>query len=138
MKEARKMILGAYPSWECRSLESIYNCMGLVFANRRTAIEPEYFDMIVSDDGYKKLSTLEEAIIGDVFAFRDRDNLIAHVGILLEKSKIGSSTIMKILSQWGKDGEYVHSYDQWPKGIDIHGGIQSIEAWTQRTGVSYE
>src|SRR6266566_4467429 len=35
-----------------RSLSATYNCVGMVFASRRTCIDAEHVPMILKDDGY--------------------------------------------------------------------------------------
>ncbi len=53
-----KMLIGTFPEISLRSLAWDYNCVGLVFASRRTAIDPKFLPKILEDDGYR-LTSLE-------------------------------------------------------------------------------
>lgn len=111
----------------CRSLDSTYNCMGLVFASRRAAIEPEHFDLVVKADSYRRLEAGELAMPGDVLAYRAPAGAIEHVAIMLEPSPAAAGGF-KVMSQWGKDGEWLHDADDLPSGLQ---GL-NIEVWTDR------
>lgn len=110
MNTARDLILTDHPSRSVRSLASVYNCMGFVFGSRRTWIEPGYLEMILSEDGLRKLSEGSEIMVGDIVVYRDDDGDASHVGLVSEiriDIPTASRDIM-ILSQWGRDGEYFH------------------------------
>jgi len=88
----------------------VYNCLGLVFGSRRTWIEPDYLEMILSEDGLRKLSQESEIMVGDIVVYRDEDGDASHTGLVSE-IRIDIATASReimILSQWGKDGEYFH------------------------------
>src|SRR5437867_2806150 len=58
LKAARRIVLEGHPEVRPRSLTATYNCIGMVFANRRTWIEPEHVSMILADDGYAEVAAL--------------------------------------------------------------------------------
>ena len=101
----------------------------MVFASRRTAIQPEHLGMILKDDKYRLLSNHSEIERGDLVVYRDGKGEISHVGIVanvaigLEDKPIQ----VCVLSQWGADGEYFHLAD------DVHPALGSpAEYWTDR------
>lgn len=107
-----------------RSMRSEYNCVGLVFGSRRTAVDIEDVLKIFADDGYRSISN-DEAQNGDVVLYETRKGP-AHVGVLWDRL----DPLLKIpvvLSQWGLDGEYFHAIedvnDEWRYRISI---------WTER------
>ena len=129
MDAARKFVLTAHETARLRSLASVYNCLGMVFASRRTWVEPEELPKILSDDSYRKIKRTELQS-GDVIIYRDDSNEVSHVGIVDEvivKLEDGTKKV-RVLSQWGADGEYFHlDYDVNPRLG------QPSEYWTDRT-----
>ena len=96
-----------------RSLSSCYNCMGMMFACRRTSIDVSELDMIIEDDGYR---TIEEGElkIGDIVVY-SRDGVeashVAQVVALLVDPNVADP--IRVLSKWGVDGgEYFHPMRQ--------------------------
>ena len=129
MQAALKLLQGNHPSAKVRSLSSVYNCMGMVFASRRTTIQPEHLDMILEDDQYKRLTDDSEVQPGDVVVYRDHSGEVSHVGIVAKVTiNLKDEPIqVQVLSQWGADGEYFHLAD------DVHPGLGSpAEYWTDR------
>ena len=129
MEAARDLVLGKHPSASVRSLNSVYNCVGMVFASRRTWVEPEHVPMILADDGYRPINR-NELECGDVVVYRREDLAeISHVGIVANvkvKPKDASLEVM-VLSQWGQDGEYFHLDD------DVNPMLGTpTEYWTDR------
>ena len=85
MNAARQFIESSVPGARCRSLDSTYNCMGMVFACRRTAIEPEDFSRICREDGYRRLNPTERPIPGDVVAYRiASQSEVEHVAVVVD------------------------------------------------------
>ena len=128
MQAAQTMVLGAHSSAEIRSLSSVYNCMGMVFASRRTWIEPEHLQMILQDDEYRQVNR-NEIQRGDVVVYRGNQNEITHVGIVSEvKVNPRDATLeVVVVSQWGYDGEYFHLDD------DVNPMLGTpAEYWTDR------
>lgn len=119
-----------HPSARLRSATAVYNCMGLVFASRRTWIDPIHLPIILRDDEYRQLAGPHEIQPGDIIVYRDKhDRGVSHVGVIVEiKPEIQTaSRRITVMSQWGGDGEYLHLIDDVP---DAYGKL--IEYWTDR------
>ena len=107
--------LHAKGSRQLRSLRSTYNCVGMVFANRRTFIEPEQIPMILQDDEYTEVVRTDELMPGDVVLYKDPDTGdIKHVGVVLAAEVMFETKRIRVLSQFGRDGEYIHDVDDVP------------------------
>src|SRR5882724_10416355 len=105
------------PTAKCRSLTAMYNCLGLVFASRRTMVDCKHLDVILRDDGFSPIPKVQ-AMEGDVVVYR-RNGISQHVGIIYELRDIslqhnGSQIEFWVLSQWGEDGEYLHKMGEVP------------------------
>jgi hypothetical protein len=137
LREAAKWFCAAHTSLKVRSLSWDYNCMGLVFASRRTGIDiDDSLNQILKEDGYKKIQ-LKDVQPGDVVIYLDKFKKPAHVGIVLEhRSRIveppptrpSQSWHTVVLSQWGWDGEYIHDL------LDVQPQWQSEEPefWSEK------
>jgi cell wall-associated NlpC family hydrolase len=104
--------------------------MGLVFASRRTWIDPEHLYQILADDEYQQLGGVAEAQPGDVVVYRGSDGQPSHVGIIWERNLIvpgQQEDPVKVLSQWGADGEYLHDLSDVPLLLGT-----ATEFWTDR------
>ena len=97
-------------------MDSTYNCVGLVFASRRTNVDPGELSWILQDDGYKQIS--EDMVeIGDLVVYRhDKEKPIVHIGVIVEKEADVRSAKMRfsVLSQWSFHGEYFHEATHVP------------------------
>jgi hypothetical protein len=117
LQEAKKIYLK--DGRQLRSLSATYNCIGMVFANRRTWIDPEIVPMILSDDEYKQVPEAD-VMEGDIVLYQsDRDRKLSHVGLVVSKEpnlEAGTWSI-RVLSQWGADGEYFHDYRDVPEAL---------------------
>lgn len=113
LRAARDMVLNAHGSARLRSLTGVYNCVGMVFASRRTSIEPDELQAILEDDEDRRLSSDAELVVGDLVVYRDSVGSPVHVGLVSEVRVIleEASRHITVLSQWGKDGEYFHRTD---------------------------
>lgn len=112
MQAARNIVLQSHPSARPRSLTAVYNCMGMVFANRRTCVEPEYLQTILEDDEYHRLPGRGQVELRDVVVYRDDQGIVGHVGLVarvIPNLRQGGTSEIVVLSQWGADGEYFHS-----------------------------
>ena len=69
-----------------RSSTAVYNCHGMVFAARRTAIyDPKDVEMILNEDGFAKLENRHSAERGDVVVYRlASDAPLSHTGIIVD------------------------------------------------------
>lgn len=119
-----------HPNTKLRSATGVYNCIGLIFASRRTWIEPEHIEMILKEDGYKRLQGEEEVKIGDIIIYREEySNAVTHIGevIHIDVNIREASRIFTVLSQWGATGEYLHIIDDVPEPYGL-----PKEYWTDR------
>jgi hypothetical protein len=122
------------PNAKLRSATQVYNCMGLVFASRRTWIDVDEIPTILDDDGYAHLEGLMEAKVGDVVVYGDpSDGEISHVGIIVRKEAnvLNASWDVEVMSQWGADGEYIHPLDHVPALLGV-----PFQFWTDRKALS--
>jgi hypothetical protein len=111
--------------------------MGMVFAARRTAIDPERFQMIVDDDGYRRIPDVSELKAGDVAVYRNSRTLeVIHVGVVIahEPNILKAEFETTVLSQFGSNGEYFHPLDQIPTNLSLLAERRvQIELWTDRS-----
>jgi hypothetical protein len=111
--EASVQILGAqFPDNELRSITGTYNCIGMVFAARRTHIHPKHVTTILTDDGYRPVAEAEVKR-GDLAIYRDERDEIQHAGVVMEVVPVLALQTdrlrrIRVLSKWGADGEYIH------------------------------
>jgi hypothetical protein len=133
MRSALEIIRKQFPPErvELRALDASYNCVGLVFAGRRTCIEPEHVEMILEQDDDERRTSLDRAAPGDIAVYRDEGREVCHVGIVatVHPDLSGGPTRIRILSQWGSDGEYLHDADAVPHWLG-----RLTEVWTYRYG----
>lgn len=110
--------LGACPRATPVSASAIYNCYGLAFAARRTAIvDEEDVAAILEDDQYRKLPWDPNAWLpGDVVIYRNEQDEIVHAGLVARKSVDlpRGDVAVYVLSAWGECGEYLHAIDEVP------------------------
>lgn len=129
MHFAREYVRTFSPEAICRSLASVYNCMGLAFACRRTSIDIARIGTILEDDGFRMTP---EALVmpGDLIVYK-RNRTPQHVGVVLHITKnvdpAQPARAFLVLSQFGHDGEYIHDSREVPQ---IYGN--EIEFWSER------
>ncbi len=133
LQEALRIATEGYPGRKLRSLTATYNCIGMAFANRRTCIEPEHVSMILHDDGYALVGSKAALMPGDVVVYESEDSPgeISHVAVVVSNDpnlRDGSSAI-RVLSQWGSDGEYLHDYRDVPPWLG-----KPVRFYTERKG----
>jgi len=136
MRKLRLLIERCGANWQERKPPAgEYNCAGLVWASRRTAIyEPGLWLRIIEEDTYRLLTPVEEPLPGDVAAYIDveRDEML-HVGrvVDLRPAFQGGTLIPWILSKWSDvAGEYFHSFRDHP--YDMLGFKVRIAFYTDR------
>jgi len=102
-----------------------YNCHGLTFASRRTAItESDAIQSILDDDGYKVVGD-GEVSVGDIVVYSEYGDF-SHSGIVTRVDSIGSVKIVWVLSKWGRAHEVVHKLRECPYAS--HADVQ-IRFW---------
>jgi len=110
-----------------RSISATYNCIGMVFASRRTFVDTKHVKVLLAEDGYRKIAEFE-ARRGDVIVYRNTvNNEVVHVGVLI--TEIPDEAEWLILSKWGPGGEYFHKKRQtYPLYLEN----VEFEYWTER------
>jgi hypothetical protein len=94
-----------------------YNCAGMVWAVRRAHLpQPSDWQLVLDDDGYRRIGQ-NEAKTGDIVVYvRNCDNEISHIGRICRmeslfsgSAEIGSPT-PRVLSKWDvTSGECIHA-----------------------------
>ena len=137
MKTAIELYNATRPDAKLRSATATYNCMGMVFASRRTWVAPEHLtpvlDNILADDGYRRLADSRDVKVGDLVVYREPDSREAsHVGVVASKERDISTASWKIrvMSKWGAYAEYLHAMEHVPLALG-----QPSEFWTDRKEV---
>jgi len=111
----------------------VYNCFGLVWASRRTALYKESdIASILTDDGYRRLVSDENPQPGDIVLYlhpSDNTRNTLHASMVVELKQLGTSTIEWVLSKWNDAfGEDIHALRDVPE----HFGDCQVEFWTDR------
>lgn len=104
----------------------LYDCVGMVFANRRAWIDIEHIDTILRSDDYQPVS-VDNLIVGDVVVYT-LDEKRVHVGLVTSAlPSMGSVTNIRVLSKWGKHGEVEHRLEDVPHYLG-----KPSEYWSER------
>jgi len=103
-----------------------YNCVGMIFASRRKWIEIDYIAEILVHDGYRKI-IMQSAMVGDIILYRNHKNEYTHVALITNIEKYGDTMNIKVLSKWGRDGEFEHFVADVPSTLGM-----PVEYWTER------
>lgn len=131
LRAAVEIWTGKYPEIQLRSATALYNCIGLVFASRRTLIDPKYLVTILQEDEYRQVAGSQDLQLGDIVVYRRRsDQSVSHVAVIfaVERKIATASWEIWVISQWGGDGEYLHRMEDVP--LDFLG--EPTEYWTDR------
>ena len=118
----------SHPNVVLRSAASTYNCAGMAFGSRRTAIDVALAPRILGEDDYRQIGW-EEAELGDLVLYFDGADRVSHVGMIasLPAQSDGELSPIRVLSQWGYAGEYVHAAVDVPLLLG-----DPREVWTDR------
>ena len=104
----------------------LYDCVGMVFANRRAWIDIEHIGKILRSDDYQPVS-IDDLIVGDIVVYTLGTKRV-HVGLVTRVlSSMGSVTNVRVLSKWGKHGEVEHRLEDVPYYLG-----QPSEYWSER------
>ena len=97
-------------------------------ASRRTAIDVTLVPRILDEDDYRPIRW-KEAELGDLVLYFDRGGRVSHVGMIASLPAQHDSELspIRVLSQWGSDGEYLHALTDVPP---LFGDPK--EVWTDR------
>ncbi len=113
-----RMIKKLCPNAKQRSITQVYNCLGMVFAARRTCIEVDNINMILKDDDYKPVGQLKDVQPGDIVIYWGAGEC-KHVGIILGEMPLlegSKKTVIWVVSQFGAHGEWIHPIEEVPEG----------------------
>jgi hypothetical protein len=121
LEARRKAVLAMCPEARLISASTIYNCFGLAFAARRTAIVDETdVQAILTDDKYRDLPWDPNAWMpGDVVLYHTERQELVHAGIvasILKDLQTGDCTVY-VISAWGEAGEYYHRIGHVPTNL---------------------
>ena len=93
---------------------TIYNCHGLAFASRRTAVHESWaIYRILQDDKYQEVTALE-ALPGDLILYFAESGDIEHSGVLVTAPRDSPLGIPLVCSKWGKYKELLHKASDCP------------------------
>ena len=105
----------------------LYDCVGMIFANRRAWIDIEFIGQILSNDGYQPVSK-EDLVVGDVVVYTLGKKRV-HVGLVTcVLPSLGKISNTRVLSKWGKHGEVEHRMEEVPYYLG-----EPSEYWSERT-----
>jgi len=129
---AASMFKAEHEHAKLRSSSSTYNCVGHVFAARRTWVESDHLPMILERDGYIRLEDSQKPWVGDIVVYENQQGEITHVGQVVEiqdNLQDGGRTLI-VLSKWGVYGEYLHELRDVPVMLGVPKTF-----WTERREV---
>lgn len=133
MEDAEAFAQAQCPGITTRSLSSTYNCAGLIFAARRTVVFMGELKRVLRDDEYELITQRPRLTPGDLITYKARqDGEILHIGVVLSVRLVPADAEIEVtvLSQWGFDGEYIHSELNVPAS---YGQIR--EYFSERRGI---
>lgn len=112
LKAAKRINMSIGDGVKPRVVSGTYNCVGMVFACRRTHIDSDWLPEILNRDGYSLIEETDVVIADLVVYFLN--SRPKHVGIVVDVCRIGETTAIHVLSQWGASGEYFHPAQNVP------------------------
>ena len=115
-RSAIEIFKNSNPDAKLRSLSSVYNCVGHIFAARRTHVDSDQLPMILKKDGYSRVDDIQRLWVGDIVIYENAAGEPTHVGQVIEiqSGLQGAGRKVVILSKWGTYGEYVHEVSDVP------------------------
>lgn len=91
----------------------LYDCVGMIFANRRAWINVKDIKKILIEDGYNPINR-DDLGVGDVVVYTI-ENRRMHVGLVTAiMPSLGKIPNVRVLSKWGKHGEVEHRLEDVP------------------------
>ena len=98
--------------------QHLYNCVGMIFAQRRTWLEIKDILWILREDGYSKID-LAQLTTGDVALYM-LNGAPAHIGLVMQVHRSqGTIVNVRMLSKWGRFGEIEHAVHDVPEYCGI-------------------
>jgi hypothetical protein len=130
LKEALQKCQTIRPDAELRSVSATYNCVGMIFATRRTWVDPDHVYRFLEDDEYRQIDR-SEIHIGDIVVYKMRPDSseVTHVGVIVGRvdNFVQGTVSFKVLSKWGVWAEFIHDPDYV---LAEYGSL--TEYWTDR------
>lgn len=105
--------------------EHLYDCVGMIFSNRRAWIGTDKIHDILKSDGYCKIDE-HQLSIGDIVLYSAYQEF-THIGMITYMRTEKGIKDIRVLSKWGHAGEFVHHLHVVPRNI----GTVS-EYWSER------
>ena len=103
-----------------------YDCVGMIFANRRAWIDIDHIGDILRCDDYQPVS-VDDLVVGDVVVYTLQRKRV-HVGLVTQiLPSMGNVTNIRVLSKWGKYGEVEHRLEDVPYYLG-----KPSEYWSER------
>jgi hypothetical protein len=106
------------PEAQVQIVDGVYNCVGMIFASRRTIIQVKEIRWILEEDDFVRLPNRAAHAIGDVVLYEHVLHGLTHVGIIscIENHPNEPMEFRSlVLSKWGNPGaEYIHPIDKVP------------------------
>lgn len=114
----------------------VYNCYGMVFASRRTAIfDDDQIPMVLEEDGYRRVGDERWVRPGDLVFYRlSAPDMLLHVAVILRRDDTLGTLFA--LSKWnsiaGEDEHNIrhHCWTKW-EGVEL-------DFWTDRPSDAQE
>jgi len=102
-----------------RSLSGFpYNCVGMIFACRRAAIDIDHIYNILREDGYRRIDR-SQLKPGDVVLYKDQNGQPTHVALVIAIERYKQVLNIQVMSKWGGTApEFVHFVESVP---DLYG-----------------
>ncbi len=106
--------------------EDQYNCVGMIFCSRTADVDIRHIDEILKQDGYNVIEK-KKVVAGDLVLYTFQKKY-SHVGMISCVSELD----LRVISKWGKDGEFEHEY----RDVPFHLGIPTDFYTTRANNVT--
>ena len=106
--------------------EHPYDCVGMIFSNRRAWIGTDNIYDILKNDGYYRISE-SQLSVGDIAVYSAHDEC-THIGMITQVQVVKGIRDIRVLSKWGFAGEFEHNLHTVPRNLGV-----ASEYWTERT-----
>lgn len=142
----RRLEITGWAEVRRRPAGAIYNCAGLIWASRRTAIySASDYGRILDDDGYRTLVDAEQPELGDLAVYYlEGTDKIVHVGVVvkfgppLQRALVAADVgvgvaaadanrVPYVLSKDNAGDEIVHHMERYDPGL-----VCTVRVWTDR------
>lgn len=110
---AARQVKSKHPRAEHLAGTAAYNCAGLAFGSRRAWIDPGQVLWILDEDGFKLVGDPQRWSTGDIVVYKNGGKHVTHVAVVhtATVSNLTGEPVVRVISQWGRDGEYCHDWD---------------------------